>query len=422
MIWAALLILLVASGAVSAAETALFSLSRQSLHDFGRSAGLLRRRAHRLMQQPKSVLMTVLITNTAVNIAIYALSFVALQGLAANHPALAGAASAGVLLSVIVFGEVVPKAMALGNARQSAPAAAGMIWALRTVLSPLLWLLSVLLVDPITRLLAPATPPPDTVDTQELQLLVEHSARAGHINSTENEMLQAIVELAEASVREVMTPRVDIEFIRMGDDPRKAFQIVKESHRRVFPVCGRDLDDIRGLLYAREALLTPGVAIHSMVSRRAGIQFVPEQINLAQLVRHFHDQRSHFAIVVDEHGGTAGLVTVDDVVEWIVGGLPDSEAPRPAPVTERIDDDTYRLAGDLSVRDWAERFAVDEIDRHIDTIGGLILSKLGRLPRAGDTVRIRNLVLTVEAIQKRRIEWVLLRRASSESEALGAAS
>src|SRR3990172_344556 len=177
MIWAVLLILLVASGAVSAAETALFALGRQALHDFGRSAGLLRRRAHRLMQQPKNVLMTVLITNTAVNVAIYALSFVALQSLAANHPALAGAASAGVLLSVIIFGEVVPKAMALGNARRLAPAAAGMIWALQTVLGPLQWFLSALLIDPITRLVAPISPPPDMVDTEELQLLVEHSAR-----------------------------------------------------------------------------------------------------------------------------------------------------------------------------------------------------------------------------------------------------
>jgi len=455
-----LLILLVASGAVSAAETALFALSRQSLHDFGRSASLLRRRAHRLMQQPKSVLMTVLITNTAVNIAIYALSFVALQSLAANHPALAGVASAGVLLSVIIFGEVVPKAMALGNAQRLAPSAAGMIWALQIVLGPLQWLLSALLVDPITRLVAPASPPPDTVDTEELQLLVEHSARAGHINSTENEMLQAIVELAEASVREVMTPRVDIEFIRAGDDPHAAYQTVKQSYRRIFPVCGRDLDDIRGLLFARDALLTTAAptplsvganlssaAYPSPSGSRAGVgadsspppkadsrmfgltaslvrpvRFVPEQINLAQLVRHFHDERSHFAIVVDEYGGTAGLVTVDDVVEWIVGGLPDSEAPRTAPVTERIDDDTYRLAGDLSVRDWAERFAVDEIDRHIDTIGGLILSKLGRLPRAGDTVRIRNLTLTVEVMQKRRIERVLLRRLSNKAEAVGAAS
>lgn len=419
MIWVVLLLLLVASGTLSAAETALFALSRQSLHDFGRSASLLRRRAHSLMQQPKNVLMTVLIANTAVNVAIYALSFVALLGLGANHPALAGVASAGVLLAVIVFGEVIPKAVALGNARKLAPPAAGMLWTLQTVLGPLQWLLSTVLVDPITRLAAPTAPPPDTVDTEELQLLVEHSAREGHINSTENELLQAIVELAEASVREVMTPRVDIEFIRTGDNPRAAYQTIKQSRRRILPVCGRDLDDVRGLVFARDALLTTGGAMPSLVRP---VHFVPEQINLAQLVRHFHDEQSHFAIVVDEYGGTAGLVTVDDVVEWIVGGLPDSEAPRTAPVSERIDDDTYRLAGDLSVRDWAERFAVDEIDRHIDTIGGLILSKLGRLPREGDTVRIRNLTLTVEVMQKRRIGRVLLRRSLSGVSAVGAAS
>src|SRR3990172_4958294 len=118
MIWTALLLLLVASGAVSAAETALFALNRQTLHEFGRSGGLLRHRAHRLMQQPKGVLMTVLITNTTVNVAIYALSFVALHNFGADHPALAGVAGASVLFSVIIFGELIPKAVALGNAQR----------------------------------------------------------------------------------------------------------------------------------------------------------------------------------------------------------------------------------------------------------------------------------------------------------------
>ncbi len=415
MIWLALLFLLVASGAVSAAETALFALSRQSLHDFARSPGLLRRRAQRLMQHPKNVLMTVLIANTTINVVIYAVSFVALQGLGEDHPALAGVAGVGVLLSVIVFGEVVPKAIALGSARQIAPAAAGMIWAFQTVLGPLQWLLSNFVVDPITRLLAPSSMLPDLVDPSELRLLVEHSAREGHINSTENEMLQAIVELGEASVREIMTPRVDIEFIRAGDHPRSAYQTVRESRRRVLPFCRRDLDHVLGVVYSRDALLTGGEVLPSLVRP---VHFVPEQINLAQLVRHFHDQRDHFAIVVDEYGGTAGLVTVDDVVEWIVGSLPDSEVPRPAPLSERIDDDTYRLDGDLSVRDWAERFAVDGMDRHIDTLGGLILSKLGRLPREGDVVRIRNLTLTVEEIRKRRISRVLLRRLNDSAKSV----
>ncbi len=100
---------------------------------------------------------------------------------------------------------------------------------------------------------------------------------------------------------------------------------------------------------------------------------------------------------------------------WIVGELPRSERPHPVALTERIDENTYRLDGDLSVREWAERFAVGEIDRHIDTVGGLILSKLGRMPRAGDCVHIRNLSLTVEEVRRRRIEWVLLRREGSQT-------
>jgi CBS domain containing-hemolysin-like protein len=106
---------------------------------------------------------------------------------------------------------------------------------------------------------------------------------------------------------------------------------------------------------------------------------------------------------------------MEDVVERIVGDLPDPDAARPAPTTERLDDNTYRLSGDLSVRLWADRFAVSEIDRNINTIGGLVLAKLGRLPRVGDAVRIRNLTLTVERMHKRRIEYVLLQRDGMEA-------
>jgi CBS domain containing-hemolysin-like protein len=245
------------------------------------------------------------------------------------------------------------------------------------------------------------------VDTDELQLLVEHSARAGHIDTTENELLQSIVALPEASVREVMTPRVDIEFVRSSDDSRRIQHAVRSSSRRILPVCGRDLDDVRGLLVARDALLNPGAALGTLLRPP---RYVPEQVNLAQLVRHFHEEKTHFAIVVDEYGGTSGLVTVDDVVEWIVGDLPESAPAGAEAAMEQIDPDTYRLSGDVSVRDWAERFGVEEIDRHVDTLAGLILSKLGRLPRPGDSVRLRNLTLTVESVRRRRIDRVLIRR------------
>ncbi len=411
MIWLALALLLASSGAMSASETALFSLSRKTLREFDRQGGL-RRQAARLMRHPRRVLMIVLIANTTVNVSIFTLSYVALESLGSRHASAAAAASVGILLAVILFGEVVPKGVALANARTLATPAAALISLLSVVLHPLQWFLSALLVNPITRLLSPAARFSDTVTTEELRLLVEHSAREGHIDSTENGMLQAVVGLAEASVRDVMTPRVDIESVRLDDDPREVYEQVRRTRKRIFPACGRDLDDIQGLLHARDVLLSPGAALRPMLRP---VQFVPEQINVARLMRHFHQHHSHFAIVVDEYGGTAGLVTNEDAVEWIVGDLPDEDAGTAMPPTERVDDNTYHLSGDLGVREWAERFGVGEIDRGIDTIGGLILARLGRMPQVGDAIRIRNLTLSVESLDHRRIERVLLRRDPSEN-------
>ena len=418
IIWLLLALLLLCSGTVSACETALFCLSRQELHRFRGSGGVLRRRVYRLMQQPRRVLMTVLITNTAVNVSIFAVSFVALERLH-GHAVLAAAGGIGVLLAVIVFGEMVPKGLALSNPGRFAPPAAVMISAIYTVVAPIQWLLAALLVDPITRLLAPSAPGgqssslPYAVTTDELRLLVEQSAREGAIDSKENEMLQAIVALDRASVREVMTPRVDLHWIRIDDDPAAVSRTMRESGRRKLPVCGRNLDDLRGVLYARDLLLNPKSPIRTLVRP---IHFVPEQANLVQVIRHFREEAVRFAVAVDEYGGTAGLVSIRDVAGRIVGDLPTGQdAPGlPTALAERIDENTYRLWGDLSVRIWADHFGVGEIDRHIHTLAGLILARLGRLPQAGDSVRIRNLTLTVESLNNRRIERVLLRREGND--------
>ncbi len=416
MIWIALILLLTLSAVVSAAETALFSLPPKTLREFERAGGL-HRRAVRMMREPHNVLMTVLLGNTVSNLAFYVVSFVALEKLGRTYPGVAAAASVGVLLSVIVFGELIPKGLALANARRMAPLAAGLLWVLKLVFNPIQWVLTVLLVNPITRLMSPARPMSPTVTTEELRLLVEHSARHGHLDSAENEMLQAIVGLTDASVRDVMTPRVDIEWVQLSEQPAKVRAKVQASKKRVFPACGKDLDDIRGLLHARDVLLSPHAPWRSLVRT---VQCVPEQINLSQLMRHFRQNRSHFAIVVDEYGGTAGLVTSEDAVEWIVGDLPDEDAAMRAPPTERIDDNTYLIAGDLSVREWADRFGVQEIDGQIDTVGGLILARLGRMPQVGDRIKLRNLTLTVENMNRRRIERVRLHRDTMEAEIAGA--
>lgn len=416
MIWLLLALLLVCSGCVSASETALFGLSRQAYYQFGHSEGLFRRRVFNLMKHPRRVLLTLLITNTAVNVAIFTLSFVAAKRLHNQHPAAAALMSVGVLLAVIVFGEMLPKALALKSALHVAPLAGALTQILHIILSPVRLILGTLLVDPITRLLSPSLPAQTTVSTDELKLLVEHSAGEGYINTSENDMLQAVVVLADISVREVITPRVDIHWLTLDSTREDILTLAEKTKRRRFPVCSKEIDNIHGILYVRDMILNPDAPIQSILRP---VHYIPEQVNLLQLLQQFQSRQGHIAIVVDEYGGTAGLVTIEDVIQWIVGDIPDYEATKPAKMTEQIDENTYRLSGNLSVRVWADRFAVGEIDRHIDTVGGLVLSRLGRLPRTGDQIHIRNLTLTVESMHQRRIEKVLLTRDSHDQKSSG---
>ena len=179
---------------------------------------------------------------------------------------------------------------------------------------------------------------------------------------------------------------------------------------------GRNLDDIRGILYTRDLLTHTNTPVASLCRPAC---YVPEQINLLQLIQVLRVKNVQLAIAVDEFGGTAGLVTMEDIVETIVGDLPDPNATRPTPVAERIDRNAYRVSGDLSVREWADRFGVREVDHRVSTVGGLVLAKLGRLPRVGDIIRIRNLSLTVEKMDRHRIESVILRRDDEGSDAGG---
>ncbi|RME36517.1 MAG: HlyC/CorC family transporter [Planctomycetota bacterium] len=412
MLWLALLILLIGSALISASETALFGVSRATLAEFSRSRHPLRVRAAALMDQPRQVLMTLLMANTAVNLAIFTLSFFLFRSLPELPPPGGAIASLLAPVAVIVFGEMLPKATALTRAEEAAPWAAALVTVLHTMLAPLRWVLSVFLVEPTLRLVAPVEPSSDGVSTEELRMLVEKSAQEGEITSTENEMLQAVVALAEVSVREIMTPRVDIRFIPLHVDRRALLERVRGERRRRLPVVGRDLDDVRGFLYTRDVFLYPD---RPLVRLMRPPHFIPEQANVLQALRTFRDERTHIAIVVDEYGGTAGLVTMEDVLAHLVGELPDAEPARPA-LTQRLDENTYRLPGNLSARAWAEQFEVDTGEPHVDTVAGLVLSRLGRLPRAGDRIRIRNLTLTVERLNRHRIDTVLVRRDPEPSE------
>ncbi len=411
--WILLLLLLVCSALVSGSETALFGLSQVQLRQFSASDRPLHRLVYRLMRRPRKVLMTLLITNTAINVLYFASSYILFESIAHVHPAMATLGGFVALLAVIAFGEILPKAVARAHATKFAPLAAPLIRTMQTALGPLLTVLQVVLIDPLTRLCRETSQESDDVTVDELRALVELSAHQGVIDSAENHMLQEIVALPDITVRSIMIPRVDILAVSIDQNPDEALLALRQDHLSKIPVYERNLDGIVGMIYARDLYLRPGATVSELTRT---VLYVPEQIKLLQLITHFRQTHTKLAIVVDEFGGTAGLVTLRHVLESIVGDLGGCEEPSEQ-ILEVIDENTYRLAGDLSIRDWAQRFGIVSNKTPglghragIETVAGLLLSELGRLPRKGDTVRIQNVSLTVERLDGRRISRILVTR------------
>ena len=398
-----LAVLMACSFTASGSETTLFALTRQQRRAFARSDNRLKRMAAALMEQPRVVLITVLIANTTVNVCFFAVSFFLFEDLSATHPVLAWVGGATAPFVLIFLGEVLPKALSLAHAPTLALFAAPLIETVAVALTPLRWVFEHAVVGPFGRLLLPGPSEHPHVTTDELRALVEMSARQGVINVRENEMLQRIVALPETSVRAVMVPRVNIAAVPITADRALIARRFRESGTTKLPVYGRDLDDILGLV---RAVSLHEARHHPLRELLKPVHFVPEQANLLQAVQEFRRSGTQMAIVVDEYGGTAGLVALEDVMEHIVGDLADPDEAPAMPPVEVIDANTYRLSGDFSVRSLADYFGIRPGEQRVETLGGFMLSRLGRLPRVGDVVHTANLRLTVERVAARRVETV----------------
>jgi len=361
------------------------------------------------MQRPRRVLLTVLIVNTFVNVGFFAVSYTAGSASGAPHPALSALSGLLSLGVVIIVGEILPKAIALANARRLAPIAAPVVQCLHWVTAPFSAVLQFLLIEPIVRLIAPAGSTRGDISTAELSALVELSADQGIITAREHDMLQTVVALPDISVRSVMVPRVRVQAIAHDADRKSAAAVFARTGLAKLPVYERDLDNILGLLYARDFHLKPQTPFTRLLRP---VNYVPEAINLLQLVRHFRKTRTQLAIVVDEYGGIDGLITIQDVLAEIVGDL-ETGALRGPPDVEQLADGAYRLPGSLSIRAWRPLLGLTDRLLYVDTFGGLIVAQLGRFPQPGDTVRLRNLSLTVDRVDHRRVERVIVRAEAS---------
>jgi CBS domain containing-hemolysin-like protein len=249
--------------------------------------------------------------------------------------------------------------------------------------------------------------------TVELRELVDLAEQRGVVEHGEREMIHSVFSLGDTIVREVMVPRTEMVWIEVHKTVRQALALFLRSGFSRMPVVGENVDDVLGILYLKDIVGADESAEVGSLMRAAG--FVPESKPVDDLLSEMQSARSHIAIVVDEYGGTAGLVTIEDILEEIVGEIADEYDVERPPV-ERLGDGSARVSSRLSVEDLAELFDVELPDDEVETVAGLMAQALGRVPIPGATADIRGLHLTAEGTtgRRNRIDTVLVRRLEPE--------
>ena len=383
-----LALLLLASSGFSATETALFSLSREE-----RSEAPLRIR--RLLENPRNLLATVLLGNLLVNVIFFSLAAKIDWGSSAFAPALS---AFGALVAILICGEILPKTIALRMPTAISTLGALPMTILVRLFRPVTWTFAHTL-EYSTRALGDSGRDERGITPEDLAAVLSRSAETGLIETGEADMLAEIVELGGIRVREIMTPRVDCLMLDVDEDPEPVIAEAMRLRLSWLPVISEDPDHIVGCIRVRDLLLRGKRSVRQITMP---VKFIPEVGRVLDLLRQFREDRTAEAVVVDEWGGTAGVVTVEDIFEEIVGDLRIEGEEREQPVVP-LGEGRFRVAGALSIRDWNDEFGFQVVPNAFETVGGFVTALLGRIPKAGDEARAGRLVFEVHEVRGRRV-------------------
>jgi putative hemolysin len=408
------------------AEIALVSVRRSRIDQLVEEGNASARRVRRLIDDPGRFLAVAQLGLTFIG--FFASAFAAISlvtGLASllvgfsMEPALADNIALVVVtivlaLFTIIFAELIPKAIALGRPERFALTLSRPIDVLARVFGPI-----VAVLNGITRWVARSIGvdinQEAAISADELRLIVERGGEQGVLEAEEEQMINAVIELGDHRVHEVMVPRVAMASLPSGASLEQAIDLVVEVGHSRIPVYHDSIDEIVGILYAKDLLpyLKPDAGPRPALRKllRPPV-LVPESMTVDDLLHEFQRRKVHIAIVLDEYGGTAGLVTIEDLLEEIVGEIQD-EYDVEEPMVVRVSENEARVDGRADVDELAELFDSDlklGDEEEYDTVGGLIYHRIGGVPAPGDTVDVDGLRLTVETTDGRRVGKVLVTR------------
>ncbi|GAA4079511.1 hemolysin family protein [Actinomadura miaoliensis] len=409
--------LVVLAGLLAGTEAALARVSRVRVEELLRDGRRGARRLAEVVADPaRYVNMVLLLRISCELVATVLVADLCIAWLDETWRAYVVAAAIMIVVSYVAVG-VGPRTLGLQHADRIALAGAAVIHPVTRVFGPLPRLL-IWLGNALTPGRGFREGP--FASEAELRDLVDLAEQRSLIEPGERQMIHSVFELGDTLVREVMVPRTDIVFIERGKTLRQAMSLALRSGFSRIPVVGENEDDVVGIAYLKDVVRrvheSPGGETSEKVSSvMRPATYVPDSKPIDELLREMQARQIHLAIVIDEYGGTAGLVTIEDILEEIVGEIADEydvEAPR----VEWLDDDTARVTARLPVEDLAELFDVEIDVEEVETVGGLLAHALGRVPIEGATAGVAGLTLRAESIagRRNRIGTVLVRRVRTE--------
>jgi CBS domain containing-hemolysin-like protein len=415
--WAVLavvVVLFVLSIFLALAETAFVRMSRIRALALEEEGNARAGRLARMLEQPEQTLNSVLLLVLVSQLTTATLIGVLLEGVAG-----AWGVVIGIVLQIVLFfviGEVAPKTFAVQHTERAALSVTPMLWFL-TNFAPLRLLSRALIGVANVILPGKGLKEGPFITEEEIRTMADVAASEDVIEREEQALIHSIFEFGDTVVREVMQPNPDVVTVDCDDTIEDAIEAAIEGGYSRLPA--RDDDDIAGLVYLKDLVRRARAGEGHQTVRTAARPaiFVPEQKRVAELLREMQTEHFHMAVVVDEYGATSGIVTMEDLLEEIVGEIADEyDVERPG--VEHCSDGSLRLPGRMPIDDASDELGVELPDAEWDTIGGLVLNLLGHVPEDGETVRYDEFELTAEDVQERRIGTVHIRHVPEEAIAI----
>lgn len=398
-----LLLTLFLSAIMSGSEVALFSLSPSVKNKLKQSRSKSHARIMQLLQNPEKLLATILTANSFINIA-FVIIFVWLTNLMfvfQNNPVLIFIVQTLIAtLLILLIGEVLPKTLATHNALRFAEFSSIFVIAAQYLFSPFIALLT--RTTSIIKLKHQ-----QTIQFNELSDAIDIASDQLH---EEKKILKGIVNFASIRANEILIPRVDVKFVDIRDSFQKVIQTIRECGYSRMPVIRDNFDQVEGILYIKDLLPHLRKNDFKWQTLIRAPYFVPETKFINELLEEFQQKKIHMAIVVDEYGGTSGILTLEDILEEIVGNI-DDEFDTEAPSIRKINSFEYETDGKTLIYDFCNFAQIDEklfeeIKADAETIAGLILQHTGNIPKVNDVITIAGFKFVIKQVDMRRIKTV----------------